>query len=85
MAGFFHFGGIPIDTRRLDGEPPQFLFVVQAVTESLLAERACELGVTVHRGCELVHLEQSDDQVHLAARTPDGERSFQARFVVGCD
>jgi 2-polyprenyl-6-methoxyphenol hydroxylase-like FAD-dependent oxidoreductase len=85
IAGFFHFGGIPIDARRLDGEPPKFLFVVQAVIERLLAERASELGVTVHRGCELVHLEQTDDQVHLAARTADGERRFQARFVVGCD
>src|SRR5262249_47764497 len=36
----FHFGGIPIDVRKLEGEPPKFVFVLQAVTERLLAERA---------------------------------------------
>src|SRR5262245_8775999 len=44
IAGLFHFGGIPIDVRRLKGSPPKFLFVPQAVTERLLAERANELG-----------------------------------------
>ncbi|HEX9297253.1 MAG TPA: FAD-dependent monooxygenase [Polyangiaceae bacterium] len=85
IAGFIHFGGIPIDVRRLKGEPPKFLFVLQAVTESLLAERANELGVEIHRGQELIGLEQDADSVHLGVRTADGERRLQARFVVGCD
>src|SRR5262249_6593619 len=46
----FHFGGIPIDVRKLEGEPPKFVFVLQAVTERLLAERAMELGVEIRRG-----------------------------------
>jgi len=43
ISGLFHFGGIPIDVQRLNGSPPKFLFVPQAVTERLLAERADEL------------------------------------------
>jgi 2-polyprenyl-6-methoxyphenol hydroxylase-like FAD-dependent oxidoreductase len=85
IAGLFHFGGIPIDVPRLKGSPPKFLFVLQAVTERLLAERADELGVEICRGHELIDLEQDGERVRLNTAMPDGERSIDARFVVGCD
>src|SRR5262245_61531649 len=81
----FHFGGIPIDVRRLEGEPPKFVFVLQAVTERLLAERAMELGVEIRRGQELAGLREADECVELITRTARGERRLAARFVVGCD
>src|SRR5262249_12740263 len=85
IARCFNFGGIPIALKRLKGNPPKFLFVLQAVTERLLAERADELGVEVCRGHELVGLVQDSESVQLNIRTPDGERRIDARFVVGCD
>jgi len=85
ISGLFHFGGIPIDVQRLNGSPPRFLFVPQAVTERLLAERADELGVEVCRSHELVGLDLDSERVQLNVRTPDGERRIDARFVVGCD
>jgi 2-polyprenyl-6-methoxyphenol hydroxylase-like FAD-dependent oxidoreductase len=85
MAGLFHFAGIPIDLRQLKGEPPKFLFVLQAVTERLLAERGGELGVKLRWGQELIGLEQDAESVHLAVRTAEGELRLRARFVVGCD
>jgi 2-polyprenyl-6-methoxyphenol hydroxylase-like FAD-dependent oxidoreductase len=85
IGGLFHFGGIPIDVRRLAGEPPKFLFVLQAGTERLLAERACELGVEMRRCHDVVGLEQDSERVRLRVRAAGGEQSLDARFVVGCD
>jgi 2-polyprenyl-6-methoxyphenol hydroxylase-like FAD-dependent oxidoreductase len=85
IAGFFHFGGIPIDVTRLEGRPPQFLFVLQATTERLLEERAHELGVDLRRSHEVVNLEQNADAVHLTVHTPEGTSTLHAQFVVGCD
>jgi 2-polyprenyl-6-methoxyphenol hydroxylase-like FAD-dependent oxidoreductase len=85
LAGLFHFGGIPIDVRRLQGGPPRFLFVPQATTERLLRERAEELGVDVRRHHEVTGLDQDDGCVHLRVGTVNGECSMHSRFVVGCD
>ncbi len=85
ISGLFHFAGIPIDVTRLQGEPPKFLFVLQAVTERLLAERAGELDVELRRGHELVSLAQDADGVQLTVSAKEGVRAVRARFVVGCD
>src|SRR5262245_2669105 len=85
IAALFHFGGIPIDRQRLKGNPPKFLFVLQAVTERLLAERADELGVEVCRGHEVIGLEQDGERVQLNIRSADQKGRLDARFVVGCD
>jgi 2-polyprenyl-6-methoxyphenol hydroxylase-like FAD-dependent oxidoreductase len=84
MAGLFHFGGIPIDARRLKDQP-KFLFIPQAVTERLLEARARELGAEIRRGQEVIGLNQSPDGVDLTVRSSQGERVVRARFVVGCD
>lgn len=85
VAGLFHFAGIPIDLRRLTGDPPKFLYVQQAATERLLAERARELGVDVRWGHELIALRQDAEGATLVVRTAEGELNLRARFVVGCD
>lgn len=85
FAHLFHFGGLPIDVRRLDGEPPKFVFVLQAVVERLLAERASELGVEVRRDHDVVGLREDTECVELSVRTARSTETLQARFVVGCD
>src|SRR5262249_5196771 len=85
FARLFHFGGLPIDVGRLEGEPPKFVFVLQAVTERLLAERASELGVEVRRGHDLVSIRDDAEFVELTAQSEQGTRTFRSRFVVGCD
>src|SRR5262245_37659479 len=85
VAGLFHFGGIPIDVRRLASRPPKFLFVLQAVIERLLAERAHELGVDLRRGHDVVGVRQDADSAWLEVRATDSTRMMHARFVVGCD
>src|SRR5215510_7295718 len=85
IASAFHFGGIPIDLRRVTGEAPRFVFILQADTEHLLAERADELGVDVRRGVELFDLQQDSNLIHVKVRTGQAEETFHARYVVGCD
>src|SRR5262245_60157778 len=85
IASAFHFGGIPIDLRRVAGEAPRFVLILQADTERLLAQRADELGVEVRRGVELFDLEQDANHVHVKVRTCEGEETLRARYVVGCD
>src|SRR5262245_41603641 len=53
-----HFGGLPLDLRRLKGQPPRFLPIQQARVEQLLEERAYELGAKMRWGHELIGLEQ---------------------------
>jgi 2-polyprenyl-6-methoxyphenol hydroxylase-like FAD-dependent oxidoreductase len=85
FAPLFHFGGLPIDVRRLGGEPPKFLFILQAATERLLAERASELDVEVLRGREVVALHEDAEFVELTVRMDRGDETLRTRFVVGCD
>jgi 2-polyprenyl-6-methoxyphenol hydroxylase-like FAD-dependent oxidoreductase len=80
IAGLFHFGGIPIDVTRLQDAPPKFLFVLQAVTERLLEERARELGVDLRRGHEVVGV----DQYGLLIR-PDGYVAWVGTSGAGLD
>jgi 3-(3-hydroxy-phenyl)propionate hydroxylase len=54
----------------------------QRHTERLLAEWVGELGVAVHRGCEVTGFAQDDAGVDVALS--DG-RSLRAAYLVGCD
>ncbi|MFI6263204.1 FAD-dependent monooxygenase [Micromonospora sp. NPDC051006] len=69
-----------------DSMYPYLLFLSQAETERVLAERSAAMGVSVQRGVELVGLEQSTDNVVASLRYQDGhEEQVSARYVVGCD
>lgn len=68
-------------------EPPStahdyVLGIPQPVVDALLEERAAELGADVHRGVELIGLEQDDDGVTVV--TADGS-TLRAGWLVGCD
>ncbi len=82
-AGSRHFAGIdkpwPAD---LDTAHDYVLGIPQPVTDSLLAERAVELGAQVRRGHEVTGLEQDEDGVTVALA--DGAR-LRSRWLVGCD
>lgn len=65
---------------------PYLLFLSQAETERLLAERLDEQSVVVERGLELVELSQIGAGVHCTLRAQSGQTSgIHARFVVGSD
>jgi 2-polyprenyl-6-methoxyphenol hydroxylase-like FAD-dependent oxidoreductase len=73
---------VPIEFDGLPSRYPYTLMVSQAVTESVLLERARELGVVVRRPCALVTSSQDGDGV--VATLSDGTQ-VRARYLVGAD
>ncbi|MEU6959891.1 monooxygenase [Streptomyces chrestomyceticus] len=84
----WHFAQLPthLDFSALDSRHGYSLFLAQAHTEALLAERARELGVEIERGCEVAGLRQDGDGAEVEVRGRDGSvATIRARYVVGCD
>ncbi|SOE15894.1 2-polyprenyl-6-methoxyphenol hydroxylase [Streptomyces sp. 2323.1] len=83
----WHFAGLDtqLDFTALDTRHGYTLFIPQARTETLLEERARELGVEILRGHEVVGVHQDAEGVEVDVRGPEGEQTVRARYVVGCD
>jgi 2-polyprenyl-6-methoxyphenol hydroxylase-like FAD-dependent oxidoreductase len=69
----------------LDTEFRFLTFVSQAETERVLADGLRRAGVAVERTVELAALSGDGERVRATLRTPRGEESVDARFLVGCD
>lgn len=80
-----HFGGVQFDYTVLQGGHFGARGVPQSQTEAVLTDWAVELGADLRRGWEFLGLEQHDDHVEMTARTPEGERTLTAHYLVGCD
>ena len=76
------FAWIPLDISDFPTRHPYGLALWQGDIERILAGWIDELGVPVHRGCEVTGFAQGDDDVTVALS--DG-RSLRARYLVGCD
>ncbi len=85
-----HFAGIPllagnIDASawsyRLPGSTATSLIAELGELETVLARRAEALGVEIRRGVAVTGFDQTAGHVTVAC----GERSFQGRWLVGCD
>lgn len=84
----WHFAQLPtrLDFSVLDSRHGYTLFIAQARTEELLAERARELGVVIERGSEVAGLRQDADGVDVEVRGRDGAvETIRTGYVVGCD
>ncbi|MGW3074071.1 SDR family oxidoreductase [Kitasatospora sp. NPDC001132] len=83
-----HFGGMRLDLTAAD---PGHRYAgqwkcPQTRIESVLRERAVELGARLRRGLRVVSLTDRDGHVLVEAVGEDGERvRVTAAFVVGCD
>jgi 2-polyprenyl-6-methoxyphenol hydroxylase-like FAD-dependent oxidoreductase len=53
--------------------------------ERLLLQRLADLGVSVERRTELTGFSDDGTRILAQLRTPDGERSCEARYLAGCD
>jgi bifunctional hydroxylase/dehydrase len=80
-----HFGGLPLDFRVIERGSYGARGIPQSRTEAILAEWAGGLGARVLRQHDVTGLTQDADGVRLTVCTPDGRRTFTARYVVGCD
>ncbi|MEU5700426.1 FAD-dependent monooxygenase [Streptomyces aurantiacus] len=94
--GVGHFAGMMLDPAdvdvtalpfRLAGPAAEGVMTSLEAVESVLSERAAELGVEVRRGVTVSAVEQNKDSVVARA---DGhkhayEHAYAARWLVGCD
>ncbi|WP_433234934.1 FAD-dependent monooxygenase [Streptosporangium sp. CA-135522] len=88
--GVGHFAGMMLDPAKVDVAALPFrlpspamegvMTTLEAV-ETVLSERASELGVEVRRGVTVSDIAQGAESVVLQA----GEHEYMARWVVGCD
>ncbi|MGW5442491.1 FAD-dependent monooxygenase [Streptomyces asiaticus] len=78
----FTFGAFPLHLSDLSDNPLYTLMVPQRRIESMLAERAAELGVDIRRGHEVIGLTQGEKSVTVELREQD---PIEAEFVVGAD
>ncbi|WP_433683986.1 FAD-dependent oxidoreductase [Nocardia sp. CA-119907] len=85
-----HFAGIALDPAEVDVAALPFRLPSPAMdgvmtnldaVESVLSERAAELGVEIRRGAAVSAIAHDDDSVVVQA----GEHEYAARWVVGCD
>ncbi|MFI0710400.1 monooxygenase [Streptomyces inhibens] len=84
----WHFAALDtqLNFAALDSRHGYTLFLAQARTEALLAERAHELDVEISRGYETVGLSQDADGVEVEVRGPGGGiETVRAKYAVGCD
>ncbi|MEV6363980.1 FAD-dependent monooxygenase [Nocardia asteroides] len=84
-APVFPFGGLHVDFTPLGDVPMDAMGIPQAKVEQLLAERAVELGAQLHRGHEVLTVDQDDNGVTAEVDGPDGPYRMRARYLVGCD
>jgi len=80
-----HFGGVRFDLDMLEQDHSGVLGLPQPRLEAVLGERLSELGVPLLRGYDLVAMRETTDGVDLDFDGPDGRRTDQADYVVGCD
>jgi 2-polyprenyl-6-methoxyphenol hydroxylase-like FAD-dependent oxidoreductase len=76
------FGWIPLDVRDLPTWHACVLALWQERVEEILAGWVDELGVPIHRGCEVTGFAQDDSGVDVALSTGT---SLRASYLVGCD
>ncbi|MFI9163369.1 FAD-dependent monooxygenase [Kitasatospora aureofaciens] len=63
--------------------PPVWLS--QPTFEQILRDRLAELGATIHWATEVTGLQQDEDGATATVRTPAGQSTVRARYVVGAD
>ncbi|WP_244976090.1 FAD-dependent monooxygenase [Nocardia huaxiensis] len=84
-AARFPFGGVHLDFTQLVDPPMRAMPLPQARLEELLTDRLTTLGGEVHRGHEVIAVEQDERTVTAQVQGPDGPYRVTARFLVGCD
>jgi len=76
------FAGVVLDLSGFPTRHPYGLGLWQNHIERILADWIDELGVNIHRGCEVVGLVQDEAGVEVALSDGTGLR---AQYLVGCD
>ncbi|MEU8228080.1 FAD-dependent monooxygenase [Actinoplanes sp. NPDC048967] len=78
----FTFAAFPLDLHDLPDNPLYTMLVPQRRIEQMLTGRAAELGVTIHRGHEVLGLTQDERSVTVEVA---GLAPVEAAYLVGAD
>ncbi|HYQ65268.1 FAD-dependent monooxygenase [Actinophytocola sp.] len=84
MPGF-QFGAVPLKLSDLADHDLYMLPIPQLQLEKVLAERAAELGIIVHKGHTLRSIDQDADHVTAEIVGPQGKYTLTTRYLVGAD
>lgn len=79
------FGAIPFDIGALPSRFPFLLVTPQYEVETLLLRRAEENGAVIRYGTEVLGLTQDGEGVTVSVRTPAGDSTLRAAYLVGAD
>ncbi|QDY80454.1 FAD-dependent monooxygenase [Streptomyces qinzhouensis] len=79
-----HFSLFWLDLSEV-GDDAYTLAVPQWRTEQVLEEWVVELGAEIRRGHEVIGLEQTEDEVTVRVRGPEGEYPLAGAYLVGAD
>jgi 2-polyprenyl-6-methoxyphenol hydroxylase-like FAD-dependent oxidoreductase len=74
-----------LDLTRLASPFPFLLVTPQFNVDTLLEKYARDKGAQIVRGATVVGLDQQDDRVIVRAETAEGQRVWEASYVVGAD
>jgi geranylgeranyl reductase family protein len=81
----FHTGGPDSDAYPFYKDEPVSNVIDRVGLDRLLADTARESGADLREEHTVTAVTEHDDHVAVTARTPDGEQTFRARMVAGCD
>jgi 2-polyprenyl-6-methoxyphenol hydroxylase-like FAD-dependent oxidoreductase len=79
------FSGMSVPLFGMPDNPMYALMMSQPRLVRMLDERACELGVDVRWGHELIGVESRSDGVKVSVSTPDETYALEATYLVGAD
>lgn len=84
-APSFQFGALWLDLAAVQDSSLYIHGIPQLRMQTLLAERAAELGVEMRCGHEMAALRQNPERVEIDVRGPAGRYSLTAQYLVGAD
>lgn len=85
VSGVNLFAGARVDLTHLASRYPFVLVTPQTNVDAALTGYALAQGAVIHRGAEVVALEQDATGVTLTSRSADGEKIWRAAYVVAAD
>jgi 2-polyprenyl-6-methoxyphenol hydroxylase-like FAD-dependent oxidoreductase len=79
------FSGMSVPLFGVPGNPMYALMMAQPRLVRLLDERACELGVDIRWGHELIGVQTRSDGAAVQVSGPDGTYTLETTYLVGAD
>ena len=75
-----------LNTKSLTGDPDRMVCLpLNRLGRIIMNHIERQPTATVTWGCEVTGLGQDDDKAWVNAKTSEGEKKFEAKYIIGCD